>query len=263
MELMSEDLASYDAKSVQQVIEFADYVDFALVSRHQEFELFEWRHHRSVAVAVFSQQSEMDAAMRRVALKLSSESMLRASRSGYDYKVETVVATLLQLDKIGGLSAAERSLLDALNLRDAQSALIAVAAPASVDEAWRQLIVHELRHGLFYVDPEFKKYCLDFWSDLAPEVRATSTELLASWGYRRDDDARLANEFQAYLFDAELAPFFQARFIKVGADIEQLRSVFRIGTVHLRASSRFTDLWRFDERPMNQNRFFELLTPSN
>lgn len=244
------DLAVAEPALVQTQVDRqqSEYNDLEFVSRYRYFDLFVWRHHSRVFVFVFRRREEMALAFARVSGGEFGDATSGATRSGLDYPVSAAVDALSRIEEQHRLGQAESDVLRALRALDEESsAVVAVVAPPGADGAWNQLINHELRHGLFYVEPDFRKYVLTFWANLPDEVREIVAELLSNWGYDSSNEQKMANEFHAYLFDTELAPFFQARLVKIGIEIEQLRSMFRSGALSIDSSKAFAALWQYRE----------------
>lgn len=93
----------------------------------------------------------------------------------------------------------------------------------------RALLRHELSHAVFALHPAYRDYCLAFWHGLRADLRTAITAQLGRWHYDTSDPARLANELQAYLFEAEMGAFVDARLRPLGASLARLRQDFLAG----------------------------------
>lgn len=65
----------------------------------------------------------------------------------------------------------------------------------------RTILSHELSHGEFFTNPDYARYCQDFWRNiLSSSQREAFTRFLSSaQHYDTQDESLLINEFQAYL----------------------------------------------------------------
>jgi len=112
------------------------------------------------------------------------------------------------------------------------------AADESVD-AWRResVLRHELSHGEFFTNAQYRAHCWDFWRhSLSERERKLVRQYLASLDYNPDDEELMVNEMQAMLMHTPDDRAFNATALGVSkADLNRLRAQFRRGDTLSRA----------------------------
>ncbi|MBF0142323.1 MAG: hypothetical protein HQL57_08180 [Magnetococcales bacterium] len=108
---------------------------------------------------------------------------------------------------------------------------------------------HELSHGEFLTNPDFRQYCREFWMGLRPAEREIFREELARLGYDPENEELMVNEMQAFLWEPLAGAFLQARLRKNGSeDLAGLRRRFLSGlAAGPRPLTAFFDLPRHRE----------------
>ena len=90
---------------------------------------------------------------------------------------------------------------------------------------WRDVHAHELSHGLYLTDNEYRKHCENFWDNvMTDEDRKNATFFLAKLGYNQRR-VFVISEFQAYLVYSRSAREKILRFIPEKR-YEELRAAF-------------------------------------
>ncbi len=71
-----------------------------------------------------------------------------------------------------------------------------------IDSELRQTILrHELSHGVFFTDPDYRRYVMMLWNQvLTEQERSAFRGYFEGQHYNPDDEVMMANEMQAYLF---------------------------------------------------------------
>lgn len=96
------------------------------------------------------------------------------------------------------------------------------------------ILTHELSHGIFYADPEYRTYCLTFWDSLDANIQDKFREFFDRGLYDTENSEIVVNEFQAYLmFTPDPRAFSAAHVGLQDADIDDLRRRFLEGMPRL------------------------------
>lgn len=100
----------------------------------------------------------------------------------------------------------------------------------------RQVLEHELRHALYFLDQDYAKATRVLWTGLSETERAEVRKKLGGLYVSSDEDLMM-NEFQAYL--SETDPFIVHQWLGTSIDKKratQLRSEFFEATKHISAA---------------------------
>jgi hypothetical protein len=113
-------------------------------------------------------------------------------------------------------------------------------ADESVD-AWRResVLRHELSHGEFFTNADYRAYSWDFWRHgLSDRERALVRHYLERLDYNPLDEELMVNEMQATLMHTPDERAFNATALGVSTtDLNRLRAQFRRGDPVLRAAA--------------------------
>lgn len=224
--------AGLEALSQPQTADFEQI----LAANNRRTELFRYAPAPSVYVLDFidlDAQAEMlnriaafielaDAPRDRILTPAEIKTLLgKAGRSwrtlyyGHDYRAADLARFFsLAQTQPSPLNAPESRLLDLLLehgfiTREGQTfsaaapakALISIPedASASPSHTRREILKHELRHGLYFTDESFRERCRALWLSLTAEQTRAFGEFLRQHGYDIAQEYLLINEFQAYL----------------------------------------------------------------
>ncbi len=176
---------------------------------------------------------------------------------GHDYRM-TDLARFFSLADAGGveLSAAELRVRDGLTAEgllardgeawtasEPETALVSYArvqgddpATAHVDETLdasvrETILLHELSHGIYFTDPEYRAHAATFWEQkLTEEERLIWRAFLASRDYDSSNEEMMLNETQAFLMFTPDARVFSAAALGVSEEqLGDMRARFRDG----------------------------------
>lgn len=95
----------------------------------------------------------------------------------------------------------------------------------SITTPMRRIILsHELGHGEFFTNPEYARYCDDFWHQrLSAAQRAAFTRFLSTvQHYNARNETLLINEFQAYLAYSGVDGYFFGYDVVAGIGSEEM-----------------------------------------
>lgn len=162
-----------------------------------------------------------------------SELLAKAGRSwrtlyhGHDYRAADLARFYrLAQTQPSPLNEAESQLLELLlelkflkaELKDSGAVYVALEpakalisipedenSPAKPTDLRRELLSHELRHGLYFTDQTFRERCRQLWLSLPERQRKPIRAFLTQLGYDLTQETLLINEFQAYLSASEPA----------------------------------------------------------
>ncbi|MDP3177381.1 MAG: hypothetical protein Q8M76_05715 [Spirochaetaceae bacterium] len=194
-----------------------------------DFDIYRWELEPRVLVADFKDYSTQDKYLRRLAFfvekagfrgKLLSDSQLegRHAYNAHDYRPEDLAAFFeaarassfplsgeelelraLFLDR--GLIALGKS--GRIEFPDESGAFISISRESA---SWlrRSLLVHESTHGLFFCDPEYRRFARSTWASVGEDERWFWEKYLGWAAYDTSSDYLMANEFQAYLLQLPL-----------------------------------------------------------
>jgi hypothetical protein len=95
----------------------------------------------------------------------------------------------------------------------------------------KTILSHELGHGEFFTNPDYARYCDDFWHQhLSAAQRVAFTRFLSLvQHYNARNEYLLINEFQAYLAYSGVDGYFFGYDVVVGigaGEMAQLRDQF-------------------------------------
>lgn len=107
----------------------------------------------------------------------------------------------------------------------------ATPADESVDATRREAILrHELSHGEFFTNAEYRKHCWTFWQGLSDDERAMFRSFLTKLDYDPRIEELMVNETQAFLMHTPDRRAFDGRQLGLSAaQVEALRAKFRQG----------------------------------
>ena len=88
----------------------------------------------------------------------------------------------------------------------------------------KTILSHELGHGEFFTNPDYARYCQDFWyQQLSAAQRAAFSRFLSSvQHYDGGNEALLINEFQAYLAYSGVDGYFFGYDVVAGIGAEEM-----------------------------------------
>ena len=159
---------------------------------------------------------------------------------GHDYRAADLLRFFAEADRAGtALTPGETWLRQALaewgwrpGINAALISLVRDDPAAGLDRVSRATILrHELSHGLYFVDAEYARYSLRFWTEtLTAAERDRFRAFLAAEGYDTSIEDLVVNETQAYLMHTPSVRFFSARAVGLTtARLDILRGLFLTG----------------------------------
>ena len=101
----------------------------------------------------------------------------------------------------------------------------------TVDARRREaILLHELSHGEFFTNADYRKHCWTFWQHLSDTHRKLLTKFLAMQGYDPGNEELMVNEAQAYLMHTPDTRAFSAEQLGISAEqFAVLKSQFNQG----------------------------------
>lgn len=171
---------------------------------------------------------------------------------GHDYRM-TDVARFFSLARQSGitLNSNEAALRDALlglgllrdnvlrrNFEGKENAAIVSVAAADIlpGQQGTQVVYdlhatlrHELSHGEFFSNVAYHDYVLEKWRSIPESFRQIFVKDFDRMGYDVENEELMANEFQAYLWDAGSSAFIDLYLIKAGSSLGKMRMSFLAG----------------------------------
>ncbi len=107
----------------------------------------------------------------------------------------------------------------------------ATKADETVDATRREAILrHELSHGEFFTNAEYRKHCWTFWQGLSDDERAMFRSFLTKLDYDPRIEELMVNETQAFLMHTPDLRAFDGRQLGLStAQVDALRARFRQG----------------------------------
>jgi hypothetical protein len=174
---------------------------------------------------------------------------------GHDYQAEAVarffnLAVLQQARLNADELRLRKVLLEANFLREEGGRMVAYPGPQAVvtftavqadrpqtqadetiDAQRREAILrHELSHGEFFTNVDYRDHCWIFWQQLADSDRSVLRRFLTDQGYDPQNEALMVNEVQAFLMHTPDDRVVNARLIGLSQSrLDGLRTRFRHG----------------------------------
>jgi hypothetical protein len=190
------------------------------------------------SVASFFQGHDYTGEMLARFFSLASRQQVPLKHQEMALRVLLVDAKVLRPEQAGTFSAV--GIQAVVSFTAAQEDDPLTKADESVD-AWRResVLRHELSHGEFFTNADYRAYCWDFWRHtLSERERKLVRQYLAGLDYNPGDEELMVNEMQATLMHTPDDRAFSAAALGVStADMNRLRAQFRRGDPVSRASA--------------------------
>lgn len=195
--------------------------------RTEDWEVFRWTAFPRVLIFDTASYGIQEMLFRRLAYfvekagfrgRVHSDAKL-AGRYGYnahDYAADDIARffTEAHRDRVA-LNDAEIKLRDLLAAEgmiratdgawEAGSGAVLSISRASPPTLRKLLLRHEAAHGLYFVQPEYRRWVTSLWQEIGEPARVAWRAYLSTLGYDSSWEKLMMNEFQAYLAQHEQA----------------------------------------------------------
>lgn len=180
------------------------------------------------SVASFFQGHDYTGEMLARFFSLASQQQVPLKHQELALRVLLLDAKVLQPGPAGGFSAIGTQAVVSFTATQPDDPL--TEADEWVD-GWRResVLRHELSHGEFFTNAQYRAYCWDFWHQrLSERERKLVRKYLAGLHYNPGDEELMVNEMQATLMHTPDERAFSAPALGVSAaELNSLRAQFR------------------------------------
>ncbi len=202
--------------------------------RRGRYEFFAWKELPGILIFRFKDYGVQDDYLKRLAFyvekkgfrgRLARDEEIRGLHgwNAHDYRARDLGRFYAKAEAEGfTLNASEIELKDLLlgmghlirgenGIEGAEDRAIISTSPASGAAMERRFMAHELYHGIYFTDPEFRAAAAELWVRTDPEVKAYVLEYFDYKEYDLDDDDLMVNELASYFLQqppAEAPAYF-------------------------------------------------------
>ncbi len=202
--------------------------------RRGRYELFSWKELPGILVFRFKDYAAQDDYLKRLAFfvekkgfrgRLARDEEIRGLHgwNAHDYRARDLGRFFAKAEAEGfPLNASEIELRDLLlssghlirggnGIEGADDRAIVSTSPASGAAMERRFMAHELYHGIYFTDPEFRAAAAELWARTDPGVKDYVLEYFDYKEYALDDEDLMVNELASYFLQqppAEAPAYF-------------------------------------------------------